>query len=50
VLHSGAFVLFSGLDGVPPRISVEDSAFVEDPVPPGVPDAPHNPNPPHYSE
>ncbi len=31
---------------VDPRISVEDMACEEDLVPPGVPKAPHNPDPP----
>src|SRR5689334_11760039 len=33
--------------GLPLRFSVEDMAYVEDLVPPGVPKAPHNPDPPH---
>ena len=30
------------------RINVEDRASKEDLVPPGVPEAPHNPDPPRY--
>jgi hypothetical protein len=29
-------------------ITVEDLASAEDPVPQGVPEAPHNPDPPRY--
>jgi len=42
--------LLSGLGGVAVRISVEHMAYVEDLVPPGVPDPPCNPDPPRYSE
>jgi len=40
----------SGLGSTSARISVEDMAYVEDLVPPGVPEVPYNPDPPHYSE
>jgi len=40
----------SDLGGVSTRISVEDMAYVEDLVLQGVPEAPHNPDPPRYSE
>jgi len=36
------------MGGAPPGINVEDPACVEDLVPPGVPEAPHNPDPPRY--
>jgi hypothetical protein len=48
--RAGRFVPLSDLSRVSARISVEDLAFAEDLVPPGVPEAPHNPNPPRYSE
>jgi len=42
--------LLSGLGSAAARISVEDLAYVEDLVPPGVPDPPYNPDSPRYSE
>jgi hypothetical protein len=47
-MRRACLYLLSGLGGVSARINVEDPAYVENPVPQGVPDAPCNPDPPRY--